>query len=126
VKFNVLLALLRRDPSNSDGILLLKNAQSSAERNSIAHGFLTFVKGSPDIRLVNRDIKEGKYTVKSRVLNMREHVGQFMVAFDEMQKWTGISDQELDDYGQLLEADAKTRPSQDNEPIQILPELDRE
>jgi hypothetical protein len=137
VKFNVLLALLRRDPSNSDGILLLKKTQSSAERNNIAHGFLTFVEGSPDIRLVNRDIKDGKYRVKSRALDMRTHVEQFLLAFDEMQKWTGISERDLDDYGQLLEADAKARPSQDDnrpespasseqsnpEPTQIFPEL---
>jgi hypothetical protein len=139
VKFNVLLALLRRTLSNEEGVKLLGSIQQISERNKIVHGFL-LLQESQDIHLVTRDVKGGKYTVKTKKHDPQIHMSQFIDAFSSLQEWSGITDSDIHEYGQQIEADAKAHQSREDtrpedspsfgqpnyEPTPILPELNGE
>jgi hypothetical protein len=115
IKYNILLALLNRDPANERGISILRNVQQISERNSIVHGFIHARReesGPP--RIVNRDIKNGKYSVKSKRHSPHAHMRQFLTAFKQLLEWAKISAAEIDRYCVTLESDAKDHSNQDN------------
>lgn len=126
---------MRRDRGKQQGIDLLGQTQAAAERNNVIHGFLIQKDGR--MNLVTRDVKNGKYLVKSKPHDSTAHMEQFMNAMIRLQAWSGITDEEIDQYGRLVEADAEGFPNQDNsrpespasseqpdlEPSSILPQL---
>jgi len=117
VKLNTLKALMRRDEKKLVGIGLLSATQSIAARNSIVHGFLAYENekaGDRTIKLITRDVKDGRYTVKSRDHDPRDHMKQFLEAMRRLQDWAGITDDDIDQYGQLVKAAAKAHPDQDS------------
>jgi hypothetical protein len=114
VKLNTLKALMRRDPTKLVGVGLLSAVQSIAARNNIVHGFLAFEDekgGDRTIKLVTRDVKDGKYTVKSKTHDPGAHIHQFIQALRKVQEWSGITDDDIDAYGQLVKSEARVDPN---------------
>jgi len=115
VKFNILLALLNRDPANEPGISLIRIVQKVSERNSLVHGFISDSKNSGDLRIVNRDVRNGKYTVKSKSHNPVAHLKQFADAFERFRNWANFTNDDIERYCTALEADAKAHQDQDSD-----------
>jgi hypothetical protein len=112
VKLNTLKALMRRDATKQQGIEILGQIQAAAERNNVVHGFLLLKEGA--INLVTRDVKNGKYIVKSRAHDSSAHMEQFVNTLERLQSWAGITDDEIDQYGREIEYDAKAHQDPDD------------
>src|ERR1700683_2115233 len=116
-KIHMLLSLLARDDTkNSDGILMLKQAQSFADRNSFAHGFLyDEVKTDPPdgmlgytASLIKREIKY-EYVAKIRALDvktMAQHVTEFSQRHSDIKKHFAISEEDAKAYQKSILDDA--------------------
>ena len=111
-KISILLALLARDPKTFEGIKLLRATQQAAERNNFAHGFLSMTQPG-DMRLVRREVKNGKYTVRSKPLKIGSHMAGFLKAFEAATKYFKITDDQIDAYSRELESDATLHPNEE-------------
>jgi hypothetical protein len=108
-KIHILLSLLARDEKNENGMLLLKQAQNFADRNSFAHGFLHEVQKSLGTDhfsaiLLKREVKY-EYIVKQRPLTtaaLLKHVGEFAKQNVAIKDHFLISDDEFKAYGKSI------------------------
>lgn len=121
-KIHVLLSLLSRDDKNDDGILLLKQAQEFADRNSFAHGFLydeitpNPPEGTPGykVSLLKREVKY-QYVTKLKALDVRTmaiHVLDFHIRHQEIKKRFGITEDDAKAYQKSILDEASARKSQ--------------
>lgn len=106
VKLNVLKALLRRKPENQNVIAALGTVQAAAERNNVTHGFLMRASDGVSIDLVTRDVKDGKYVVKSRAHNAVVHLQGFLDALKVLQSVASVTDEQIDAYSEAVAAEA--------------------
>jgi hypothetical protein len=107
VKFNVLSSLLRRNPNNQSLIDSLGQVQAAAARNNVTHGFLVRNEDGVSVDLITRDIKGGKYVVKSKPHNSVTHLRGFMDSLFELQAIANVTDQEITEYSEAVAADAR-------------------
>jgi hypothetical protein len=129
-KIHMLLSLLARNEKNAEGILLLKQAQNFADRNSFAHGFLyENVKEYPpdgtvgySANLLKREVKY-EYVAKLRPLDiktMAKHVVDFSKQHKVIKKHFGISDDDVKAYQKSILDDALAHQSQAERRQQLL------
>lgn len=114
-KANILYSLLSRNDANADGITLIKRAQTVAERNSFAHGFLMYDGDLDTFKIIKREVKD-TYQPKAKNLTnggMSDHRGQFSRAVEAVSECFKITTDELNDYAEAIAADASARASQD-------------
>ncbi len=110
-KINLLYSLLNRHPSYAEGVALLRKMHTIAERNALAHGMMLSPPDKSHFILFKRDVKE-KYTVTPKAFTaetMKERVQEVLSARLAAQDWFGVSQGEIDQYGQSIAADAPDR-----------------
>jgi hypothetical protein len=105
-KSNILLALLNLNQANSAAVTAIRAAQAAAERNDFVHSFITHAGSFGLMRLVRREVKNGKYKVDSREVgkvSMQNHGDNFARAFQKACAVVSISDDDVDAYTRAIE-----------------------
>jgi hypothetical protein len=114
----MLLSLLARDNKNDAGILLLKDAQAFADRNSFAHGLIhdefSAVKKQGELAyrasLLKREIKY-QYVVKGRPLHIKtlgQHVWEFTKKVAAIRSNFAISEDDIKAYTKSIADESLT------------------
>lgn len=113
-KFNMFASLFADDEDRQDLIQAIRNFQTVAGRNAIAHGFITFTHRDQPWVLVSREVKN-KLTIKHRTIT-DYFKDDFMPAWEKINEASGFADADIHEYGlaiarlQLDEASKAHRP----------------
>jgi hypothetical protein len=106
-KSNILVSLLKEDTrKNLEALSAIGNAQTQAGRNAFTHSFLTRSEAGGQLRLINRDVKNG-YSAKLKEVDvslMHTHGDGFASAFRRAQDALGVTDAEVDEYIKAIES----------------------
>ena len=84
---------------------------SVSMRNDFVHSFMTHAAEIPNMHLVRRDVKNGKYNVEVRAVSkeiMQTHASRFADAFQAAASANNVYEVDIDAYVREIESHAQT------------------